>query len=328
MNTAKKLSIAVIMGGYSSEREISLQSGKQVLQHLDKKKYDVYGMDITVDKWRCWQGEEEYSVDRKTFEISKGGERKQIDFVINMIHGTPGEDGRILGYLDMLDIPYSSCGYYQAAVTFNKRDCIAIVRPWGIAIGKHVYINEGEKIDTAAIVEKVGLPLFVKANKSGSSQGVTKVYEEHELTAALEHAYEFDNEAIIESFLEGMEVSVGVLEYKDGLVALPPTEIRSMNDFFDYEAKYHGKAEEITPANLPDSEIEKLQQQAKRVYSVLKLKGIARVDYIYHKGVPHFIEVNTVPGMSPESIIPKQLRAAKLELKDILSFQIEKYGRR
>lgn len=316
--------IAVVMGGYSSERKISLQSGRMVAEHLDRNRYEVLNVDIKEDMWVATHHGKDLSIDKNDFSVQNEGHKMTVDYVINMIHGTPGEDGRLLAYFEMLKIPFSSCGSYQAAITFNKRDCIAILKPWDITVGRHVYINQGAEVDVDQILERVGLPCFVKANRSGSSYGVSKVYRSEDLIPALDHAYKFDNEAIIESFLQGIEVSVGVLTSENGIQALPPTEIRSENDFFDYEAKYQGKAMEITPAEIDKGEINNVQQQAVRIYKVLKLKGIARIDFIYHNHIPHFIEVNTVPGMSPESIIPKQLKAAGIDLQEVLSFQIAK----
>ena len=315
--------IAVIMGGYSSEKDISIKSGQVILENLDQSLFAVYGIVIEKNRWFYRNDTGIHDIDKNDFSLQINGEKITFECVYNTIHGTPGEDGIFQAYLELLNIPHTSCESYQSAITYNKRDCIAVLKPWSIHTGRHLYLNEGEDVDVDNIVEVVGLPCFVKANRSGSSFGVSKVYEVSAFAKALQTAFAVDDEIIIESFLDGMEVSVGVYKISDTIHALPPTEIVSENDFFDYEAKYLGKAQEITPARLSESATIAVQELSKRIYGILKLKGIARADFIFHNGTPHFIEINTNPGMSKESIIPQQIRSSGQELKDVLTAIIE-----
>ncbi|SCY22270.1 D-alanine-D-alanine ligase [Nonlabens sp. Hel1_33_55] len=315
--------IAVIMGGYSSEKDISIKSGNVIMENLDPKLFKGFPIIIEKNKWFLKDDAGNQEIDKNDFTVNLNGDKIVFDAVYNTIHGTPGEDGIFQAYLELLGIPQTSCDSYQAAVTFNKRDCIAVLKPWSIHTGKHLYLNQGEDISFDNIVEAVGLPCFVKANRSGSSFGVSKVYEVSAFAKALQTAFAVDDEIIIESFLDGMEVSIGVYQIGDTILSLPPTEIVSENDFFDYEAKYMGKAQEITPARLSESATLAVQELSKRIYSILKLKGLARADFIFHNGTPHFIEINTNPGMSRESIVPQQIKAAGKNLQEVLTAIIE-----
>lgn len=316
--------IAVLMGGFSSEWQISLKSGAVISENLDRSLYNVYEIAVLEDGWYYKDAaQKKHYVDKNDFSITVNDQHITFACVYNTIHGTPGEDGIIQAYLELLKIPQTSCDSYQSAITFNKRDCIAVLKPWGIYTGKHIYLNQGAAYDAADIAKRLGLPYFVKANRSGSSFGVSKVYKTEELDQALKTAFEVDTEAILESFLDGIEVSVGIYKIDDDVIALPPTEIVSENDFFDYEAKYQGKSEEITPARISDKLTLAVQEQSKRIYEVLNCKGIARADFIFHDGTPHFIEINTNPGMSIESIIPKQIRATGKSLKEVFTSIIE-----
>lgn len=315
--------IAVIMGGYSSEKDISIKSGQVIMEHLDTSLFKGYPIVIDKNRWFFKDQSREFDIDKNDFSITIENEKVIFDTVYNTIHGTPGEDGIFQAYLQLLGIPQTSCDYYQSAITFNKRDCIAVLKPWSIHTGRHMYLNEGEVVNYDHIVDTVGLPCFVKANRSGSSFGVSKVYEVSAFAKALQTAFAVDDEIIIESFLDGMEVSVGIYKTGNFIHALPPTEIVSENDFFDYEAKYLGKSQEITPARLSESATLAVQELSKRIYSILKLKGIARADFIFHNGTPHFIEINTNPGMSQESIIPQQIKAGGKNLQTVLTDIIE-----
>jgi len=315
--------IAVIMGGYSSEKEISIKSGQVIAENLDSSLYKVFPVVIEKKSWYYVNDTNPIEIDKNDFSLTLAKEKIHFTAVYNTIHGTPGEDGIFQAYLQLLGIPQTSCDSYQSAITFNKRDCIAVLKPWNITVGKHVYLNYGDDFSDEEIIKSVGLPCFVKANRSGSSFGVSKVYEKSDFAKAIKTAFDVDNEIIIESFLDGMEVSIGIFKTGTTVYALPPTEIVSENDFFDYEAKYMGKSQEITPARLSTSATLAVQELSKRIYSILRLKGLARADFIFHEGTPHFIEINTNPGMSRESIIPKQIRAAGLELKQVLTDIIE-----
>jgi len=310
--------VAIIMGGYSSEYQISLTSGNVVYSFLDKSKYNAYRIHIFRDKWvMVDDNATEYPVNRHDFTVVYQGNTLSFDVVFNAIHGTPGEDGLMQAYFELLGIPQTSCDYYQAALTFNKRDLLSVLKPYGIKTATSYYLNLGDAIDAATIIETVGLPCFVKPNKSGSSFGISKVKTEAELLPAIENAYKEDNEIIIESFLDGTEVSVGVINYKGTITVLPITEIVSENDFFDYEAKYLGKSQEITPARISPELTEKVNAVAKRAYEVLKMKGFSRSEFIIVNGEPHMLEMNTIPGLTTESILPQQAREAGISLTDL-----------
>ncbi len=316
--------IAVLMGGYSSEWQISLKSGEVIARNLDRSKYVVYPVHILKDGWyHVDSHNKRHPIDKNDFSITIDDSHITFDCIYNTVHGNPGEDGILQAYFELLHLPQTSCNSYVSAVTFNKRDCIAVLKPWGIHTGKHIYLNKGADYNINDIVKRMGLPFFVKANRSGSSFGVSKVYEASQLDQAIADAFAVDDEIIIESFLDGIEVSVGVYQIGDDVIALPPTEIVSENDFFDYEAKYLGKSQEITPARISDRLTLAVQEQSKRIYSILKCKGIARADFIFHEGTPHFIEINTTPGMSEESIIPQQITATNHKLTDVLTLIIE-----
>ena len=312
------------MGGYSSEFNISISSGNLVYQNLDKQKYNAFPIHILKEKWvYVDDNDNEFPIDRNDFSITVNNSKITFDAVFNAIHGTPGEDGLMQAYFELLEIPQSSCGYYQAALTFNKRDLLSVLKPYGIKSATSYYLNKGEYIDSKAIVKKVGLPCFVKPNKSGSSFGISKVKTEAELPIAIEMAYKEDNEIIIESFLDGTEVSVGVINYKGEIKVLPITEIISENDFFDYEAKYLGKSQEITPARISDEMTQKVSAIAKRAYEILQMSGFSRSEFIIVDGEPFMLEMNTIPGLTTESLIPQQALAAGISLEDLFTNAIE-----
>lgn len=319
-----KKNIAIIMGGFSSEYEISLQSGRVVYETLDKAKYNAYRIHVFKDKWvYVNDAEEEFDVDKNDFTILVNDARITFDCVFNAIHGSPGEDGYMQGYFELLNIPHTSCGMYEAALTFNKRDCLSTLKPYGIKTATSYFVNQGDTIDEDAIIAKVGLPCFVKANRAGSSFGISKVYDKKDIQNALSVAFKEDNEVIIESFLDGTEVSVGVINYKGTITVLPITEIVSDNDFFDYKAKYLGESQEITPARISDAHAEKVRSVAKKVYQVLNLKGFSRSEYIFKDGEPHLLEVNTVPGLTKASILPQQASEAGISMSALFENAIE-----
>ncbi|MFI2743870.1 D-alanine--D-alanine ligase [Zhouia sp. PK063] len=319
-----KKRIAIIMGGYSSEYQVSLKSGNVVYDHLNKKDYEPYRVHIFKNKWVIVDDDKnEYTVNKHDFSVVINNAHITFDCVFNAIHGSPGEDGYMQAYLKLLDIPQTSCGFYQAALTFNKRDCLSVLKPYGIKCATSFYLNKGDVINTNAIISKVGLPCFVKANKAGSSFGVSKVKGIEELLPAIENSFNEDDEIIIESFLDGTEVSVGVINYKGETIVLPITEIVSENDFFDYEAKYLGKSQEITPARISDEMATKVSQTAKRVYEILKMEGFSRSEYIFVDGEPYLLEVNTIPGLTTESLLPQQAKAAGISLQELFGNAIE-----
>lgn len=316
--------IAVIMGGYSSEYEISLKSGQVVYEHLDKDLYEVFRVHIFKNKWVVLGSAGiEHPIDKSNFSASIDNKTISFDCVFNAIHGSPGEDGYMQGYFELLGIPHTSCTMYQAALTFNKRDLLATLKPYGIRSAENYYINEGDTVDAAQIVSKVGLPCFVKANRAGSSFGISKVYKSEDLEEAIQSAFKEDHEVIIESFLDGTEVSVGVITYKGEIIVLPITEIVSENDFFDYKAKYQGESQEITPARISRESQEKVSTIARQIYMVLGLSGFSRSEFIFKDGYPYLLEVNTVPGLTAESILPQQAAEAGINLKDLFGNAIE-----
>jgi len=316
--------IAIIMGGYSSEYEISLKSGNLVYEVLQNTDYTPYRVHIFKEKWvYVDERNDEFPIDKNDFSVTIGRSKITFDCVFNAIHGAPGEDGFMQAYFTLINIPQTSCDMYQAALTFNKRDCLSVLRPYGIKTAKSYYVNLGDSIDESAIVAAVGLPCFVKANKAGSSFGITKVYQIEELQHAIDVAFKEDDEIIIEEFLDGTEVSVGVISYKGETKVLPITEIVSDNDFFDYKAKYLGESQEITPARINNIMKTKVEKVAKQVYEVLKMTGFSRSEYIFKNDEPHLLEINTVPGFTKESILPQQAIAAGISLEELFSNAIE-----
>ncbi len=313
-----KKKIAIIMGGYSSEYEISIKSGTVVHEYLDSKKFEKYSIIISKEKWvYLAEDKKEYPVNRHDFSLQLKSGVVHFDCVFNAIHGTPGEDGLMQSYFELLSIPHTSCDPYQAALTFNKRDFLSVLKPYGIKSAASYYLNKGDIIDENAIINKVGLPCFVKANKAGSSFGVSKVYQREQLQAAITNAYKEDNEIIIEAFLDGIEVSVGVIKFEGETKVLPITEIVTENDFFDYEAKYEGKSKEITPARISKTQKDKVVATAKRVYDVLKIKGFSRSEFIFVDDEPFMLEMNTTPGLTTHSILPEQAKAAGISLEQL-----------
>lgn len=312
-----KKNIAIVMGGYSSERLISLKSGGVVYRSLSKDKYNLYPVDIAPEGWFYINDlEEKYPVDKNDFSVTVDGEKIRFDAVFNAIHGNPGENGLLQAYFELLGIRHTSCGHFESALTFNKRECIAVVRQYGIHTAKSVFMTQGEALDADAVVREVGLPCFVKPNRAGSSFGITKVYKKEELPAALDQAYREDSEILIESFLDGREVSVGAMRIDGQVTVLPITEIVSMNDFFDYKAKYEGRSREITPADLPADIEEKIREASAKVFEKLNLRGVVRSEFIIVDGEPHFLEVNTCPGLSAASIVPQQAQAMGMDLPE------------
>ena len=319
-----KKNIAIIMGGYSSEYKISLKSGNVVFDTLDPSKYNAYRIHVFKDKWvYVDDNDNEFPIDKNDFSVTVNKSKITFDCVFNAIHGSPGEDGFMQGYFKLLNIPHTSCGMYQASLTFNKRDCLSVLKPYGIKTAESFYINLGDVVNEDNIINKVGLPCFVKANKAGSSFGISKVYKKEDLQQAIDIAFKEDDEIIIESFLDGVEVSVGVITYKGETKVLPITEIVSNNDFFDYKAKYLGESQEITPARLSKEQESKTIKVAKQVYEVLKMTGFSRSEYIFKNGEPHLLEVNSVPGLTRESILPQQAACAGISLSELFDNAIE-----
>lgn len=306
------------MGGYSSEYKISLKSGNVVHSYLNNTAFESHRIHIFKDKWvYVDENEREYAVNKDDFTVNVDGKTLRFDCVFNAIHGTPGEDGLMQAYFQLLEIPQTSCNYYQAALTFNKRDLLSVLKPYGIKSAPSFYLNYGDEIHEDDIVERVGLPCFVKANKAGSSFGISKVFKKEDLKAAIELAYKEDNEIIIEGFLNGTEVSVGVIKYKGKTKVLPITEIVTENEFFDYEAKYEGKSQEITPARISPEQEKNVREAAAYAYDILKMNGFSRSEFIFMGDEPYMLEMNTTPGLTTESILPQQALKAGISLSDL-----------
>lgn len=310
------IKVAVVMGGYSSEKDISFKSGEIVFQHLNKSIYKPYRVHILTDIWQViLEDNSTYEINKHDFSAIIHGEKIVFDVVFNAIHGTPGEDGLLPAYFKLLNIKHTSCNYYQSALTFNKRDMLSVLKPYGIKTAISYYLNKGEAILESEIIQKVGLPCFVKPNRSGSSFGISMVKDVKDLHSAIEKAFKEDTQIIIESYLKGTEVSVGVINFKNEIIVLPITEIVSENDFFDYQAKYEGKSSEITPARISEQEKIAVEEIAKRIYKILNIEGFSRSEFIIVDGQPFLLEMNTLPGLSQQSILPQQAAKAGISLE-------------
>jgi D-alanine-D-alanine ligase len=316
------MNVAVVMGGYSDESVISLRSGQLILNHLDKTKYRAFEIHILIEGWYCLIDSVKYPINKADFTVTKDNQPIHFDVVVNTIHGTPGEDGHLQAYWELLELPYTGCGYYQSSLTFNKRDTLSVLSKFNIPKADSIYLSKGDSIDGKAIEAELGLPFFVKPNQSGSSLGVSMVSTLDDFPKALDFAFAEDNDILIESYLSGSEVSVGVLNLNGETKVLGITEILSQNEFFDYEAKYLGKSEEITPARISKELEELVIETAKKVYESLGMTGFSRADFIIMNGIPHFIEINTNPGLSPQSIFPQQAAHANIAFSDLLDNEI------
>jgi len=311
------------MGGYSDESVISIRSGQLILNNLDRAKYTPFEVHILPTGWHVLVNGNKMPVNKGDFSFDNDGAKVSFDAVVNTVHGTPGEDGHLQSYWELLDIPYTGCGFYQSALTFNKRDTLSVLSKFSIPRAKSIYLSKGDAITAEDIVNTLGLPFMVKPNQSGSSLGVSKVNDVADLQKALDFAFDEDNDILIESYLKGTEVSVGVLNYNGKTTVLGLTEIVSHNDFFDYEAKYLGKSEEITPARLDAATEQKVRDTAAKAYEALGMSGFSRTDFIVMDGEPHFIEINTNPGLSPQSIFPQQAQHAGIAMSDLLDSEIK-----
>lgn len=318
-----KKNVAVVMGGYSSEFEISLQSGSLVCEAIDTTVYNVYPIHILKEGWYYAPvSGDKAAVDKATFSFFAEGNRIVPDVIFNTVHGTPGEDGLLQAYWKLLGIVHTSPNFYASALSFNKRDCLSVLKGFGIKCANSYYVNKGTAYDVEEIVKKVGLPCFVKPNRAGSSYGISKVSTIEQIEGAIEKAFMEDREVLIETALIGTEVSVGAYTLHDNIAVFMPTEIVSENDFFDYEAKYLGKSQEITPARISEEETQKVRDKTKQIYALLNMNGVTRCDYIIQNGEPYFIEINTTPGLSRESIIPKQVRHSGMSLTEFFGLMI------
>ncbi|NML55754.1 D-alanine--D-alanine ligase [Chryseobacterium cheonjiense] len=321
-----KKSVAVVMGGYSDEYVVSLKSGQLIYDSLDRNLYDVYKVIILRDEWYFLdENNQKFQINKADFSVTIDNNTPlKFDVCFNIIHGIPGENGILQAYWDAIGQKYTGCDFYQSALTFNKKDTLAVLSKYGIPSAKSVYLRKGEDIHVDEITENLGLPVFVKPNQSGSSLGISKVKEKSELIAATEIAFKEDDEILIESFLNGMEVSVGVIDYKGETIVLGITEIVPKNEFFDYEAKYEGASEEITPARIDDETRIRVEEIAKRAYNSLGMSGFSRSEFILMDGIPYMLEMNTNPGFSPASILPQQAKIYGISITDLCGNEVEK----
>lgn len=319
--------IALLAGGYSGEYVISIKTAETIEKNLNSELYNVYKIIVTRDGWYYETNGNKVQIDKNDFSLMRDGEKIVFDCVFIAIHGTPGEDGRIQGYLDMLKIPYTTCNSIVSALTFNKSYCNKVVKSFNVVnIANAVHLIKGEPYSMGAILDQLKLPLFVKPNESGSSLGVSKVKDVSGLLPAIEKAFKEDQQVLIEEFIEGRELTIGVYRTNGYLRALPATEIISKNEFFDYEAKYTpGVTKEITPAEIDDSIKDQLETKAMHIYRHLNCRGVVRMDFILQKGTGKlfFLEVNTMPGQSENSIVPQQVRAAGTTLMDFYGELLE-----
>lgn len=318
-----KKNIAVIWGGYSSEKEVSERSAQGIYNFLDKSKFNAVKVCIDRNGWKAEYNNSTYPINKNDFSFVAEDTTITFDFAYIIIHGTPGEDGPLQGYLDLISIPYSSSGLLASALTFSKFTCNNYLKSFGFKVADSILIRKDEFYNTEEIVEKLKLPLFVKPNIGGSSVAITKVKELDQLQTAVEEAFREAPEVLAESFIDGVEVTCGCFVTENGKTVLPLTEVVTHNEFFDYEAKYEGKVEEITPARIPQDLTSEIQDLTAKIYDLVGAKGIVRVDYIICNNEPFLLEVNTVPGMTQTSFIPQQVDAAGLSMTDVLTDIIE-----
>jgi len=312
--------VAVIEGGYSQEKTISLKSAQTVFDNLDRTKFDPIKVLIDENEWTAYDEEGRYPIDKNDFSYIKSENKNFFDVAFIVIHGTPGEDGKLQGYFDLIGVPYTTPSQMITALTFQKFHCNQFLKNFGVDVAEAILIKKSDTFNPSIIMEKVGLPCFVKPTDGGSSFGITKVNSKSEISSAIDLAFEYGSQVIIEEFLDGREVTNGVFQSNNGIKVLPITEIKTENDFFDYGAKYHGESSEITPADLDIEMTAKIKSLTHFTYEILGMNGIARMDYIIdQKGTPYLIEVNTVPGQSAESIIPQMAKVEGIKMKELFS---------
>jgi D-alanine-D-alanine ligase len=320
-----KKNIAIVAGGDSSEVVVSLKSAAGIYSFMDKERYNVYIVTIVGKTWQVeWSDDEKIPLDKNDFSFTRNGNKTVFDFAYITIHGTPGENGILQGYFDLIGLPYSCCGVLAAAITFNKFTCNQYLKGFGVKVSESVMLRKGQTIGSEELEQKTGFPCFVKPNVGGSSFGVTKVKSAQDVQPAIAKAFAEGDEVMIEAYMQGTEITCGMYKTKDKTVVLPVTEVVPENEFFDYDAKYKGQVQEITPARLSEKLTGRVQQLTAAIYDILGCKGIVRIDYIITEGdVINLLEVNTTPGMTSTSFIPQQVRAAGLDIKDVMTEIIE-----
>ena len=320
-----KRTIAIVCGGDTSEIVVSLRSAQGIYSFIDKEKYNLYIVEMEGLRWEVRLSDETKTpVDRNDFSFMNGTERVKFDFAYITIHGTPGEDGRLQGYFDMMRIPYSTCGVLASAMTYDKFVCNQYLKAFGVRIAESLLLRQGQSVSDDDVVEKIGLPCFIKPSLGGSSFGVTKVKTREQIQPAIAKAFSEGLEVVVEAFMDGTEITCGCYKTKEKSVVFPITEVVTGNDFFDYDAKYNGQSDEITPARISDELTQRVQALTSAIYDILGCSGIVRVDYIITAGDKiNLLEVNTTPGMTATSFIPQQVRAAGLDIKDVMTDIIE-----
>lgn len=322
----RKPQIAFVTGGYSSEAVISYKSAITIENHLDKSRFDIYRIDITPEEWFHPRPDgSKININRQDFTLPLENGVVRFDAVFIGIHGTPGEDGKLQGYFDLVGLPYTSCDAATSAITFNKRYTVAVAAFSGVNVARSLHLFRDRPADKKEILSSLTLPVFVKPNNGGSSIGMSKVTSADDLPAALEKAFREDDQVLVEEFIAGREFTIGVFKDKGKIVTLPFTEILPENEFFDFAAKYEGKSREITPADCDETIAEKIRSTAEKVYSVFNCRGVVRMDFIYNeqKAAPYLLEINTVPGQSEASIVPQQVRAFGWSLTDFYTAILE-----
>ena len=321
----KKRTIAIVAGGDSSEIVVSLRSAQGIYSFIDKERYSLYIVKMEGKRWEViLPNGEKTPIDRNDFSFMENGEKKNFDFAYITIHGTPGENGLLQGYFDLIGIPYSSCNVLVSAITFNKFTCNQYLKGFGIRVSESMILRKGFEILDEEVINKVGLPCFIKPNAGGSSFGVTKVKTKEDIQPAIEKAFGESDEVMIEAFMQGTEITCGCYKTKDKEVVFPITEVVTSNEFFDYDAKYNGQVDEITPARIPEETAERVRLLTSAIYDILGCDGIIRIDYIITEGEKvNLLEINTTPGMTATSFIPQQVRAAGLDIKDVMTDIIE-----
>lgn len=318
--------IAILMGGYSGEYEVSIASGQVVYESLQGLEFSLYRVELSPNKWEAIsQDGERYPIQMDDFSFTKDQEKIKFDAAFNAIHGHPGEDGPLAGYFDMIGLPYTSSGQFASALTFNKAECNILLQRYGFKVPDSVFLHAESAISESDIIQRVGLPCFVKPCRSGSSLGVSMVNTASELGPAIKTAQKVDHKVLIERMVPGLELACGVSDNKNTIQSLAVTHIKPPGAFFDFESKYNGQSEEFTPADIPADTYERIMRDSEKVYALLELKGLARIDYILDAtGDPVLIEVNTVPGFSGESLLPKQAQFAGLSLSELFGDSIRK----
>lgn len=319
-----KKNIAIVVGGDSGEYEVSIKSGKQLFDQIDKTKYNPTLIHLKGIDWKASIDGKEIQVDKNDFSVPSNGSKTKFDCALIGIHGTPGEDGRLQSYFEMMKVPYTTCGVLSSSLTFNKYACKQYLIPYGVVTAKSILFHKTDTIDAAQVVKTLGLPCFIKPNNGGSSCGVSKISTTEEIVPAIEKALEHDSEIIVEEYIKGTEITCGVMKTKDRSIVFPIAEIVSKKEFFDYEAKYtSGMADEIIPARIPEKIKQDCEKTSSLIYNNLFCRGVVRIDYIIRDEKLYFLEVNTVPGQSEASIIPRMIKAAGLTMTEVLSDLVE-----